>query len=86
MKYQVKINSIVPANSKSLIQQQQLRSRPQGEHNKRSTFAASLTLKRILGWDFERIVIAHGDLIEENAKEVAIRAWKKPLASAALEA
>ncbi len=77
MKYQVKINSIVPANSKSLIQQQ---------HNKRSTFAASLTLKRILGWDFERIVIAHGDLIEENAKEVAIRAWKKPLASAALEA
>ena len=43
--------------------------------------AASLTLKRILGWDFERIVIAHGDLIEENAKEVAIRAWKKLLAS-----
>ncbi len=43
--------------------------------------AASLTLKRILDWDFERIVIAHGDLIEENAKQVAINAWKQVLLS-----
>ena len=42
--------------------------------------AASLTLKKILDWDFERIVIAHGDLIEENAKQVAIHAWKQVLA------
>ena len=43
--------------------------------------AASLALKKILSWDFERIVMAHGDLIEKNAKEVAIRAWQQPLAS-----
>ncbi len=43
--------------------------------------AASLTLKKILDWDFERIVIAHGDLIEENAKQVAIGAWRLVLAS-----
>lgn len=43
--------------------------------------AASKSLKRILDWDFERIIISHGDLIEENAKSVALRAWKKPLES-----
>ncbi len=41
--------------------------------------AASKTLKKILSWDFERIVISHGDLIEKNAKEVAIRAWRQPI-------
>ena len=43
--------------------------------------AASKSLKRILNWDFERIIISHGDLIEENAKDVALRAWSQPLAS-----
>jgi len=43
--------------------------------------AASKSLKTILGWNFERIIISHGDLIEENAKEVALHAWKRPLAS-----
>ena len=43
--------------------------------------AASKSLKRILSWDFERIIISHGDLIEENAKSVALRAWKTPLES-----
>ncbi|MDJ0717824.1 MAG: DUF4336 domain-containing protein [Prochloraceae cyanobacterium] len=43
--------------------------------------AASKSLKRILTWDFERIIIAHGDLIEENAKEVALHAWQQVLAS-----
>ena len=41
--------------------------------------AASMSLKRILSWDFERIIIAHGDLIENNDKEVATRAWQQPL-------
>jgi hypothetical protein len=36
-------------------------------------------LSRILAWDFERVVIAHGDLIEHNAKEVVQAAWEKPL-------
>ncbi len=43
--------------------------------------AASKSLKRILSWDFERIIISHGDLIEENAKEVALHAWRQPLTS-----
>ena len=43
--------------------------------------AASKSLKKILSWDFERIIISHGDLIEEKAKEVALQAWQQPLAS-----
>ncbi len=35
----------------------------------------------ILGWDFDKIIIAHGDLIETNAKERAMAAWKKPLSA-----
>jgi len=42
--------------------------------------AARKSLMKILEWDFERIIISHGDLIEENAKEVALHAWQRPLA------
>ncbi len=42
--------------------------------------AAASSLKQILNWDFERIIIAHGDLIEKNAKAVALKAWQPPLA------
>jgi hypothetical protein len=42
--------------------------------------AARQSLERILAWDFERVVIAHGDLIEEDAKAVVRKAWKRPLA------
>jgi hypothetical protein len=45
--------------------------------------AAAASLRRILAWDFDRIIIAHGDLIEENAKAVALEAWHRPLAAAA---
>ena len=41
--------------------------------------AARKSLKRILQWDFERIVIAHGDLIETDAKATALEAWRVPL-------
>ena len=41
--------------------------------------AASMSLQRILSWDFTRIIISHGDLIEENAQEVAMQAWRYPL-------
>lgn len=37
--------------------------------------AAATSLRRILGWDFQRIVLSHGDLIERDAHEVAIKAW-----------
>ena len=42
--------------------------------------AARKSLMKILEWDFERIILSHGDLIEENAKEVALHAWQRPLA------
>ena len=39
--------------------------------------AARDSLDKILHWDFERIVLAHGDLIEKNAKQIAQSAWRK---------
>ena len=41
--------------------------------------AARVALERILAWDFERVVIAHGDLIERDAKTVLRRAWRSTL-------
>jgi hypothetical protein len=38
--------------------------------------AARRSLERILAWDFDRIVISHGELIDEHAKGVARRAWQ----------
>jgi len=42
--------------------------------------AAGQSLRRILAWDFERVILAHGDLIEDNAHQIVEMAWKKPLA------
>lgn len=42
--------------------------------------AARESLEKIMKWDFEKIILSHGDLIEENAKEVALKAWQGPLA------
>ncbi len=36
-------------------------------------------LEKILSWDFERIIIAHGNLIEMDAKAVATKAWQNVL-------
>ena len=41
--------------------------------------AARASLKKILQWDFDKIILSHGDIIEENAKEIALKAWRKPL-------
>ena len=43
--------------------------------------AARKSLQTILEWDFEKIVVSHGDLIETNAKAMALEAWKKPLSA-----
>lgn len=32
-------------------------------------------LEKILAWEFERIIIAHGNIIERDAKAVATKAW-----------
>ncbi len=37
--------------------------------------AAATSLRRILAWDFQQIVLSHGDLIQTAAREVAIKAW-----------
>ena len=36
-------------------------------------------LKKILSWEFERIIIAHGNLIDTDAKAVATKAWENVL-------
>ncbi len=41
--------------------------------------AARESLERILEWDFDRIIIAHGDLIEKDARHVARTAWRSVL-------
>jgi Domain of unknown function (DUF4336) len=43
--------------------------------------AVADSLRRILAWDFERIVLSHGDLIERYARDVAIKAWRRLLES-----
>ncbi|MGA9333454.1 MAG: DUF4336 domain-containing protein [Rudaea sp.] len=43
--------------------------------------AAANSLRRILLWDFERIVLSHGDLVEHDAKAVALKAWAGILGS-----
>ncbi|HEY2733615.1 MAG TPA: DUF4336 domain-containing protein [Polyangiales bacterium] len=41
--------------------------------------AARASLERVLGWDFERIVLSHGELIEHDARACARRAWQSLL-------
>ena len=38
-------------------------------------------LEKILSWNFDRIILAHGNLIESNAKAVLIKAWENVLQS-----
>jgi hypothetical protein len=41
--------------------------------------AASASLRKILQWDFDRVILAHGDLIETDARQRIEQAWKVPL-------
>ena len=41
--------------------------------------AAARSLRRILDWEFDKIVLAHGDLVTEHAKAVAQGAWARVL-------
>jgi hypothetical protein len=43
------------------------------------TFNVVKILERILAWDFERVVIAHGDSIERDTRAILREAWQKPL-------
>ena len=55
---------------------------PEYQMGWRDKQAAAQSLRRILQWDFRRILLAHGDLIEKNAHEIARAAWAKPLGGA----
>lgn len=41
--------------------------------------AARTSLEAILEWDFDKIILSHGDNITKDAKENARRAWTPPL-------
>jgi len=47
--------------------------------------AAKESLERILAWDFDRIILAHGDLIEDDAHQIARDAWQSVLQSSACD-
>ncbi len=36
-------------------------------------------LNKVLSWDFERIILAHGNLVESNARNIAVKAWSTVL-------
>lgn len=36
-------------------------------------------MERILAWDFERVILSHGDLITRDARQVVRHAWRKIL-------
>jgi hypothetical protein len=37
-------------------------------------------LERILAWDFERVILSHGDIITHDARQTVTRAWRQILA------
>ena len=37
--------------------------------------AAAKSLRKILAWNFQQIILSHGDLIDRDAHEVAAKAW-----------
>ena len=37
------------------------------------------SLERILAWDFERVILSHGDIITRNARHIVARTWRQIL-------
>lgn len=54
---------------------------PEYQMGWRDKDAARKSLEKILEWDFDKIILAHGDLIENDAKDKALEAWNTPLVS-----
>jgi hypothetical protein len=54
---------------------------PEYQMGWKDRYAAAMSLKRLLSWNFDRIIIAHGDLILANAKSVAHKAWARVLSA-----
>ena len=55
-----------------------MRARPAPEYQMfwKDRGLARACFERILAWDFERVVIAHGESLEERAREVLREAWQ----------
>jgi hypothetical protein len=53
---------------------------PEYQWGWRDKAAARASLRDILQWSFERVILAHGDLIETDARQILEKAWKVPLA------
>jgi hypothetical protein len=51
----------------------------------RDKAAARACMTRALSWDFERIVLAHGKLIDRDARVAALRAWRPVLGNTRTE-
>ena len=43
-------------------------------------------MERILAWDFERVILSHGDIIVRDAKQVVAGAWRQILSEGCGEA
>jgi hypothetical protein len=38
-------------------------------------------MERILAWDFERVILSHGDLITSDARQIVRRSWRRILSA-----
>jgi hypothetical protein len=36
-------------------------------------------MERILAWDFERVILSHGDIITCDARQIVAQAWRNVL-------
>jgi hypothetical protein len=36
-------------------------------------------MERILAWDFERVILSHGDIITRDARQIVAQAWRNVL-------
>jgi len=45
----------------------------------RDKAAVRACFQRILAWDFQRVVLSHGELIDTDARATVERAWRKIL-------
>ena len=36
-------------------------------------------MERILAWDFERVILSHGDVITRDARQIVAQAWRQIL-------
>jgi hypothetical protein len=53
------------------------KSAPEYQIGWKDKVAASQSLTKILSWNFDSIILSHGDLIDKNAKNIAKKSWQQ---------